>query len=168
MHRVTPNATLHATLYFLLLIIFVIACLMIVPAFSVSFFVSPLVTQTFKQGWGCHPASRGLTPRPRGKALRRVTKTPFARHYNHVLAVFGRKHRRGDSCLVNNIAENLVLIFYAEFLRLYDFGFERKQQHRIIARTLRPHPIAPGIQLCAHGLDVLPQRHQNVRLLLQQ
>lgn len=50
MHRVTPNATLYATLYFLLLMILVIACLIIVPAFSVSFFVSPLVTHTFKLG----------------------------------------------------------------------------------------------------------------------
>ena len=30
---------------------FVIACLIATPAFSISFFVRPVVTQTFKAGW---------------------------------------------------------------------------------------------------------------------
>jgi hypothetical protein len=71
------------TCYFLLETIFVIACLIVVPAFSVSFFVNPLVIHTFSDGSGCQPASRGLTPRPRGKALRRVMSTPFARHFRN-------------------------------------------------------------------------------------
>ena len=66
--------------YFLLVMIFVMACRIMTPAFSVSFFVSPLVTQTLRAGTGCQPASLGLTPRPRGKALSRVMRTPFARH----------------------------------------------------------------------------------------
>jgi hypothetical protein len=75
-----PNAAHMLPSFPILDTIFVTACLTIVPAFSVSFFVSPLVTHTLSAGWGCHPASRGLMPRPRGKALRRVIKTLFARH----------------------------------------------------------------------------------------
>jgi hypothetical protein len=71
----------RATVYFLFEMILVIACLMMTPAFSVSFFVNPLVTHTLRAGTGAHPASRGLTPRPSGKALSRVMRTPFARHY---------------------------------------------------------------------------------------
>jgi hypothetical protein len=72
--------------YLLFEMILVIACRMVVPAFSVSFFVRPLVTQTLRAGVGCHPASRGLTPRPSGKALSLVIKTPFARHCHCSLA----------------------------------------------------------------------------------
>jgi hypothetical protein len=72
--------------YLLLEMILVIACRMVTPAFSVSFFVRPLVTQTLRAGVGCHPASRGLTPRPSGKALSLVIKTPFARHCHCSLA----------------------------------------------------------------------------------
>jgi hypothetical protein len=72
--------------YFLFEMILVIACRMVIPAFSVSFFVRPLVTQTLRAGVGCHPASRGLTPSPSGKALSLVIKTPFARHCHRSLA----------------------------------------------------------------------------------
>ena len=67
-------------IYFRRLTILVMACLIIVPAFSVSFFVRPLVTHTFSAGVGCQPASRGFSPRPSGKDLSRVMRTPFARH----------------------------------------------------------------------------------------
>jgi hypothetical protein len=70
-------------IYFLLAMILVMACLMITPAFSVSFFVNPLVMHTLSAGTGAHPASRGLTPRPSGKALSRVMRTPFVRHYRY-------------------------------------------------------------------------------------
>ena len=45
--------------YFLLVTIFVIACRMTMPAFSVSFFVNPDVTQTLSAGVGCHACSLG-------------------------------------------------------------------------------------------------------------
>jgi hypothetical protein len=40
----------RATVYFLFEMILVIACLMMTPAFSVSFFVNPLVTHTLRAG----------------------------------------------------------------------------------------------------------------------
>jgi hypothetical protein len=97
-------------LYFVYLLFemtLVIACRMVIPAFSVSFFVRPLVTQTLRAGVGCHPASRGLTPRPSGKALSLVIKTPFARHCHCSLATLSpirrsrsiiphRQHRAGS------------------------------------------------------------------------
>lgn len=67
-------------LYLRLEMILVTACLMMTPAFSVSFLVSPLVMQTLRAGIGCHPASLGLTPSPSGKAFSLVMRTPFARH----------------------------------------------------------------------------------------
>lgn len=68
-------------LYLLLVIILVIACLISVPAFSISFFDKPVVTHTFSAGCGCHCSSLGLIPSSRGMALRRVTRIPRARHY---------------------------------------------------------------------------------------
>jgi hypothetical protein len=67
--------------HFFPLITVVMACLMTVPARSVSFFDSALVTQTFSAGWARHSCSksRGATPRAVGMALRRVMRTPLAR-----------------------------------------------------------------------------------------
>ena len=75
---------IHHTLtrHFLRVMILVMACLMTMPAFSVSFFVKPDVTQTFKAGVGCHVCSRGFAPFAPGKALSLVTRTLFARHCN--------------------------------------------------------------------------------------
>lgn len=77
---VVQYSVLFQTPYFRRLTILVMACRIIVPAFSVSFFVSPLVTQTLSEGLGCHPASLGLIPRPIGKDWSLVMRTPFARH----------------------------------------------------------------------------------------
>lgn len=41
---------LHYLCHFLLFITVVMACLMTIPAFSVSFFVRPAVTHTFRAG----------------------------------------------------------------------------------------------------------------------
>lgn len=59
----------------------VMACRMVMPAFSVSFFDSPLVTHTFSAGGGCHSfdSSRGLAPRAMGMAFSRVMSTPLRR-----------------------------------------------------------------------------------------
>jgi hypothetical protein len=104
--HVHRNRPLYSV-YLLFEMTLVIACRMVIPAFSVSFFVRPLVTQTLRAGVGCHPASRGLTPRPSGKALSLVIKTPFARHCHCSLATLSpirrsrsiiphRQHRAGS------------------------------------------------------------------------
>lgn len=62
-------------IHFFLLITLVMACRMVVPAFSISFFVRPMVTHTFSAagticfGWKLS-----------SKVLRRVIRTPLARH----------------------------------------------------------------------------------------
>ena len=66
--------------YFLRVIILVMACLMTTPAFSVSFFDRPVVTQTLTADWGCQPSSRGVPPNGGGILFSRVIKTPLARH----------------------------------------------------------------------------------------
>lgn len=60
---------------------FVMACLIVTPAFSISFFVRPVVMQTFRAGWSFHSSSLPplLGPRPRGMLFNRVIKTPLAR-----------------------------------------------------------------------------------------
>lgn len=78
-----PNAskvflTLTRT-HFRLFITAVTACLITIPAFSVSFFVSPVVTHTFKAGCAAQSTSRGVAPRALGIDLRRVIRTPFAK-----------------------------------------------------------------------------------------
>lgn len=50
-HRDLRNPPTH----FLFATTFVMACLITVPAFSISFFVNPTVTQTFSAGCACHP-----------------------------------------------------------------------------------------------------------------
>lgn len=61
--------------YFLLLRTFVTAWRIVVPAFSISFFVRPSVTHTFSAG-GTNCFGWKLSSR----ALRRLMRTPFARH----------------------------------------------------------------------------------------
>lgn len=51
-----------ALIYFLFFTTLVMAWRMVMPAFSVSFFVKPDVTQTLMAGVGCQPSSRGLVP----------------------------------------------------------------------------------------------------------
>lgn len=65
-----------AEIHFFLLITLVMACRMIVPAFSISFFVRPMVTHTFRAaGTTC------LGWKLSSRVLRRVIRTPLARHY---------------------------------------------------------------------------------------
>lgn len=61
-------------------ITFVTAWRITTPAFSVSFFVKPVVTHTFSAGWSCHPCSFAVLDGATGIPLRRVMRTPFARH----------------------------------------------------------------------------------------
>jgi hypothetical protein len=57
---------------------FVIACRMVTPAFSISFFDNPVVMQTFRAGWSCHPCSLEVLFGAAGMLLSRVISTPFA------------------------------------------------------------------------------------------
>lgn len=71
----------YALCHFLLRMTAVTACLIVVPARSISLFDNALVTHTFSAGRGCHSFSnsRGETPRALGIAFRRVMRTPLAR-----------------------------------------------------------------------------------------
>jgi hypothetical protein len=162
----TLNTSQRHAHYFLRETIFVIACLIVVPAFSVSFFVNPLVTHTFSAGCGCQPASRGFMPRPRGKALRRVISTPLARHCGWLVMYWTEE--RETAYLINNITENLVLVVNAKPLCLDDFGFQCKEHYGIVGCTLGLDPVAPWVQLCAHGFNIVPQTCQNLRLFLKE
>ena len=59
----------------------VIACLIVVPAFSRSLFERPIVTQTLSAGGASQPISFGLPFNRRGAAFSLVIITPFARLY---------------------------------------------------------------------------------------
>jgi hypothetical protein len=61
-----------------LVITLVIACRMVVPAFSISFFDRPDVTQTFSAGWMAHDSSFGVpTFLSDGSVLSLVMRTPL-------------------------------------------------------------------------------------------
>jgi len=57
----------------------VIACLIVIPAFSISFFVRPVVMQTFSAGWSFQSESLPLLPGPTGMLFKRVIRTLFTR-----------------------------------------------------------------------------------------
>ena len=127
--------------YFRRLTIFVIACLMIVPAFSVSFFVKPLVTHTLSAGVGCHPASRGLRPKPRGKDLSRVMSTLFARHCKVLVECTRRQEskwsgeRIGCTNLVYYVSKDLILVVHGKLLGLDDLLLKNKKHDGIVHRA---------------------------------
>jgi hypothetical protein len=81
-HLISSHTLPHRC-HFLLFMTVVTACLTTTPALSTSRFESPLVTHTFRAGWGRHSFKRslGVAPSARGMALRRVMRTPFARAY---------------------------------------------------------------------------------------
>ena len=66
--------------HFFRVMILVIACLIVIPALSVSFFDRPDVTHTLSAGVACQPISLGAAPRAGGMLLRRVTSMPFVKH----------------------------------------------------------------------------------------
>lgn len=66
---------------FLLLTTLVIACLITIPALSVSFLDNPVVMHTFSAGCGSHPRSLGVAWIARGMLFNRVMRTPFANVY---------------------------------------------------------------------------------------
>ena len=66
----------------LLLTTLVIACLMITPALSTSFFDKPEVMHTFSAGWSSQPISFAVAFMGRGMLLTRVISTPLAKLYN--------------------------------------------------------------------------------------
>jgi len=59
----------------------VIACLIVVPAFSMSFLERPDVTHTLSADLGCQPPSPNVSMR--GAVLNLVMRTPLARDYRH-------------------------------------------------------------------------------------
>jgi hypothetical protein len=65
--------------HFLLETTLVIACRITTPAFSISFFDNPIVTQTLSAGCGCHPWSRALASEDAGNRFSLVMRTPLAR-----------------------------------------------------------------------------------------
>lgn len=97
--------------HFLPFITVVIACRMIMPAFSVSFFDSPLVIHTFSAGRACHSFSKSLgdTPSATGIALRRVMRTPLLRHYSP-LAMPKWSPCHSSPYLVYTVLEQVLLI----------------------------------------------------------
>ena len=62
------------------------ACLMMMPALSISFLESPDVMQTFNAGWSSHPTSFAEAWMPRGILFSLVIITPLASAYRIVLA----------------------------------------------------------------------------------
>jgi hypothetical protein len=65
---------------------------MVIPAFSISFLVSPSVTQIFSAGRGVY-MSVFAPEGPAGRLLTRVMRTFWARHYIPTLALCASQHR---------------------------------------------------------------------------
>lgn len=62
----------------------VIACLIVTPAFSISFFVNPVVMHTFNAGWSFQLSSLVVVVPLLGEVgilFSRVIRTPFTRHW---------------------------------------------------------------------------------------
>lgn len=75
------DAIEEIAIHFFLLITLVMACRMIVPAFSISFLVRPIVAHTFNAaGTTC------LGWKLSSRVLRRVIKTPLAKHYRRAVS----------------------------------------------------------------------------------
>ena len=75
LHILPPDIPLSN--HFLCFITLVIACRIVMPARSISFLLSPVVTHTFSAGCGSQTVS--LAEPARGMLLRRVMSTPLAR-----------------------------------------------------------------------------------------
>ena len=74
----TPRHWLKGVLQRRRLTILVMACLIVVPALSTSFRVSPLVMHTLSAACTLHPSSFDGAYMARGMLFRRVVRTPFA------------------------------------------------------------------------------------------
>ena len=69
----------HDLLLVLRVMTFVMACLIVVPAFSMSFFDSAEVTHTLRAGTGAQPPSLAFIAFSSGRTFSRVIRTPLAR-----------------------------------------------------------------------------------------
>lgn len=76
---------INSDVYLLRCITLVMACLTVIPAFSTSFLVKPIVRQIFRAGCGWNAGSLGLLEFV-GRDFRRVISTPFANVYHNVIS----------------------------------------------------------------------------------
>lgn len=153
-------------IHFFLLITLVMACRMIVPAFSISFLVRPMVTHTFKAAgttcFGWKLSSR---------VLRRVIRTPLARHYRKQSAKplsKGRLVKSFDTHLIDHILQEELLVLIRQLLRSNDLRLDDQNEDWVLRRASTVNPITARIQLSPHGLCELPKLRDCFRAVLEQ
>jgi hypothetical protein len=113
-HPTSPLYLSHATagkanlLLVFLVKTFVIACLIVTPAFSISFFDNPVVMQTLRAGCSFQSSSLPLLLGATGILLRRVIRTPFASDcdlFSSASSIGGKK-----AYLINTFLQNSLLL----------------------------------------------------------
>lgn len=72
-----------------------------------------------------------------------------------------------DTYLVDNILKQKLLVFVGELLRSYDLRLDNQDENRVLGRTGTVHPVTARIKLSPHGLDVLPELRDRVRVVLE-
>lgn len=135
-NQLSPVSSVH----FLLLRTFVMACRIVVPAFSTSFLVRPRVTQTFKPaGTTC------LGSKLSSRVLRRVMRTPLARHCRTMLVNLFGQRTFCNTYFVNDILQQELLIGVRELLRSDNIRLEYQDENRILQGAGAINPITARV-----------------------
>lgn len=162
--------TLHN--YLFLFTTFVMACRIVMPAFSISFRERPMLMHTFNAGCSSHPVSFGPALTALGMLFNRVISTPLASVCTKgVLVSSCPTHHVFEvqpSYLIDNILQQCLLLLNAQLLARDDLRLEHKQHDWILNRTGTVNPVAPRIQLRPHRFDVLSYLREEVGSGLKQ
>jgi hypothetical protein len=84
----------------------------------------------------------------------------------HVSVAF-REYSIIKAYLVDCVLQQLSLVFDAPAPGSYDIRLQGQDRDWVVYVACALDPIAPGIQLCSHGFDVISQRRQNLGLFLE-
>ena len=140
--------------YFLLLITLVMAWRIIVPAFSISFLVRPVVTHTFRAG-----GTTCLGSKLSSRVFSRVIRTPLARDCESIRNRLqeGYNGRKCKTYLIHGILEQELLVIGCEPLSSHNLGLDDQDENRVLRRAGAVNPVTTGIQLSPHGLGEFPK-----------
>lgn len=135
---------------------------MIVPAFSTSRFVKPVVRQIFRDGRTCW---LGVTLS--GNDFKRVIRTPFARVCKRSQYMKRSKDTGNTShrtYLIHYILQQKLLVLERQLPRRHNLRLDGHYHDWVLWRTCAVHPVAAGVKLWPHGLDVGSKLNEEVRV----
>jgi hypothetical protein len=151
--------------HFLLLITFVMACRMIVPDFSISFLVRPVVTQTFRAG-----GTTCLGSKLSSRVFRRVMRTLLARHCGKLdnRLEIGNVDRWGcNAHLVDDILEQELLVISRKPLSSNNLRLNNQDENRVLRRAGAVDPVTARIKLGAHSPGKIAELRHSLRAVLE-